>query len=198
MSPRRLIGRFLARRRFKGIAAMMSRNLRFGGHVAGAIDACRDGMVRGWVYDATRPAGPVALEVLIDGAVVATGRADQERPDLALLLGDDGRHGFAIETGALWLPATASRSVSVRLAEKPIYVIGPLEVPPDDRWLEPPEATAARMMSLPLHDLPRSSLSGVGRFADIPLPDALEERIFLARLDGALSAKTDAQSRHSS
>lgn len=179
MKLRRRIGQTLARFRFKGIPDIMSQSLRFGGHVAGVIDTCGDGVVTGWVYDATRPSAPIALEVLIDGRVVATGRADHGRPDLGLLLGDDGRHGFEIRTDALGFPARERRSLSVRLVEKPSYVIGPVEVPPDPRWVE----IAANR---PPDDLPPSSFAGVGRFTDRRLPDATEELIFVTRLEKEL------------
>lgn len=191
MSLRKRVGRLLARRRFRGSAVIAGHALKFGGHVAGVIDDCRDGRVRGWVYDASRPSKVVDLEVLLDGTVAAAGQATGYREDLAEILGDEGVHGFDIEVEDLLLPRRDRRLVTVRLAGKPDYVIGPFEVPPETVPAPGGLRAEAGMpaASVLLYELPQSSFAGIGRLTPVQWPDEVEETIFRTLLEEAIWRK---------
>ncbi|MHC2105720.1 Hint domain-containing protein [Methylobacterium sp. CM6246] len=68
------------------------------GDLRGSLDLCeiRNGDLRvaGWAQDATHPSGPVCLDVLLDGVVVAMTLAEIDRPDLGAAAIGEGRHGF--------------------------------------------------------------------------------------------------------
>lgn len=130
MKAIRLLRRRLARRAFGEHGEIAGHSLRFGGHVAGFIDRCEDGVVHGWIYDATRPTDLLDVELLVDGVVVGTGQASAHRQDLAQVLDDHGLHGFEIEARELRAPGRRPRSLIVRLKDKPRYRIGPLVLQP--------------------------------------------------------------------
>jgi hypothetical protein len=70
--------------------------------VFGAIDRIYDHRVTGWAWDRSTPGEAIEIEVMVDGAVVARGRADRLRDDLANSGVGDGRHAFDIRVeGAL-------------------------------------------------------------------------------------------------
>ena len=68
------------------------------GSLRGNLDLCefRNGDVRvaGWAQDTAYPTGPVCLDVVVDGTVVAMTLADLDRPDLGAAAIGQGRHGF--------------------------------------------------------------------------------------------------------
>ena len=64
--------------------------------VTGRIERVRDGVVSGWVRRPDQPGWRADVRVIVDGADVAAGRADLERPDLAAAGLGDGRCGFRV------------------------------------------------------------------------------------------------------
>ena len=64
--------------------------------VTGRIERVRDGVVSGWVRRPDEPGWRADVRVIVDGADVAAGRADLERPDLAAAGLGDGRCGFRV------------------------------------------------------------------------------------------------------
>lgn len=64
------------------------------GRLAGHIDQVSHSGVAGWACDENHRLAPIALEVLVDGAVVASLYADHGRADLVEAGWGDGRHGF--------------------------------------------------------------------------------------------------------
>ncbi len=84
--------------------------------VEGRVNAVRDGCVKGWAWRPERPAERLELEVLVDSAVVARGRAEQQRPALREAGVGDGAHGFLIDLpGELAVPGR--RSIDLRVAD---------------------------------------------------------------------------------
>jgi hypothetical protein len=65
--------------------------------LAGHIDAIADGKVYGWAWNREHPGERLTITVAIGDAVVATGLADQSRPDLAASGIGDGAHAFALD-----------------------------------------------------------------------------------------------------
>jgi len=63
--------------------------------VEGWVDGCDAGVVRGWAWDPAQPGRAVTVEVLADGAVVATALAQLDRPDLGAA-GKNAKCGFSI------------------------------------------------------------------------------------------------------
>ena len=66
------------------------------GELQANIEHCDHNGAVGWVLDTGRPTTPVRLEVVVGGAVVAHGRADLHRPDLAMAGLGNGRCSFVI------------------------------------------------------------------------------------------------------
>lgn len=66
----------------------------FPSSLLGRLDAVRDGTLHGWAIDGRAPGQPPVVAILIDGTRAATVDGGLLRPDLAPLLGSDGRHGF--------------------------------------------------------------------------------------------------------
>jgi len=65
--------------------------------VAGFVEAITADQVLGWAWDSGSPETRLAIELRLDGAVVAEGRADRPRSDLARHGIGDGAHAFAID-----------------------------------------------------------------------------------------------------
>ncbi|WP_161915419.1 hypothetical protein [Methylosinus sp. C49] len=104
--------------------------IRFGGSVAGAVDQCDEKRVRGWICDLKRLDISLDLEILLDGKVVMSTRADLYRDDVAALVSDNGRHGFDCKVDAFGVTASKVRLVSVRLTDRPNYLLGPFKLAP--------------------------------------------------------------------
>jgi hypothetical protein len=130
------LGRKIAVRTFrdKDIAA---HSLKFGGSVAGVVDEVTQKRVRGWICDAKREA-PVVLEILLDDEVVQQTKANLYRDDIAEKLGDNGLHGFDCEVAAFATPSAKTRSVRLRIADRPEYEFGPFDLEPNRSPLEVP------------------------------------------------------------
>jgi hypothetical protein len=61
----------------------------------GSLDLADERNVRGWVVDRSRPGEKVEVQLFIDGRFVASGFADEPRPDVrARGFAPDERHGF--------------------------------------------------------------------------------------------------------
>jgi len=72
----------------------------------GWIDVATCQEIAGWAWDPKTPSNPIQIEVhelLEDGTETSLTRmiADQPRGDLVTALGDDGRHGFSIQTSSI-------------------------------------------------------------------------------------------------
>lgn len=61
------------------------------------IEAVRDGVVHGWVYDPARLKRRVTVQLLLGGVPILERRADIYREDLKDAGIGDGRHGFALQ-----------------------------------------------------------------------------------------------------
>jgi hypothetical protein len=64
--------------------------------IEGFIDAIADGKVFGWAWDRQRPQERLEIEIKRDETVLARGRADRPRPDLAGGSMGDGTYAFEI------------------------------------------------------------------------------------------------------
>lgn len=62
--------------------------------VIGRVERVRDGVLTGWAGKSDDPVWRAGIHVIVDGAEVAAGRADLDRPELAAGGLGDGRHGF--------------------------------------------------------------------------------------------------------
>ena len=65
------------------------------GRLLGHLDEALPHIVRGWARDAANPDMPVAVEIVLDGAVIGRTLANRYRRDLAVAGYGNGRHGFA-------------------------------------------------------------------------------------------------------
>src|SRR5262249_17647344 len=74
------------------------------GSLSGKVEHIDSTVVRGWALNVTRANGPLCLDVLVGGVVVAQGLANQYRDDLAKAGIGSGYHGFAVELPAMLLP----------------------------------------------------------------------------------------------
>jgi hypothetical protein len=125
--PLRKLADVIAFRKFKE-ASIASHSLRFGGNVAGNVDRCDAQVVRGWVYDVTRPNKLLDVDILVNGKKVHGISANVYRSDIAALLEDHGVHGFECTFDALGVPSSGERLVTIRLADRPRYVLGSFEI----------------------------------------------------------------------
>jgi hypothetical protein len=97
--------------------AARAAHLRPGGAAApwgrrGKVELATRTLVSGWAYSGA-DAGPQALAILLDGAVIGQVVADRYRPDLEAAGIGDGRHGFsfALPKG---LPHDVGHRIEVR------------------------------------------------------------------------------------
>jgi hypothetical protein len=67
------------------------------GAVRAWLDRCDGTRVAGWAQDAEHPDGPVCLDIVVDGDVVAMTLADEYRADIAAAGVGDGFHGFDLD-----------------------------------------------------------------------------------------------------
>ncbi|NLH83768.1 MAG: hypothetical protein GX458_23405 [Phyllobacteriaceae bacterium] len=96
--------------------------------VAGNLDEHDHRHVRGWVYDSKRPNVPVSLDILVNGRLVGQVVADDYRDDLAKILRDDGRHGFACVLPTIGDSGSDVDRVVVRVSGRPRCVVGAFDV----------------------------------------------------------------------
>jgi alginate O-acetyltransferase complex protein AlgJ len=97
------------------LASRLSRDRVASVPVEGRVQAVIDGRVVGWGWRPERPGDRLELEVLVDDAVVARGRAELSRADLRRDGVGDGAHCFRIELPSE-LAVSGSRSIDVRVA----------------------------------------------------------------------------------
>ena len=69
--------------------------------------------VSGWVVDKADPCRPLGVELLIDGQVVGTARADEPRDSLLQAGFASSEHGFRVRLPA---PGDAGHAIEVRVA----------------------------------------------------------------------------------
>ena len=67
------------------------------GELLGHLDLCDGLRISGWAQDLAHPDGPVCLDIVVDGAVVAMACAETYRADLATAGIGDGCHAFDLE-----------------------------------------------------------------------------------------------------
>jgi hypothetical protein len=79
---------------------------------AGSLDVADCNVIRGWAADRNRLNTSMDVSIYDGSNRITTVRADQSRPDVGTLLGDNGLHGFNITTPDTL--RTGSHSVSVR------------------------------------------------------------------------------------
>lgn len=91
--------------------------------ITGAITGLYDGVLQGWVYDASRPDLSLVIEVCFDGVFGQLARADEfvmHAPEAAQM------HGFRVDLRSSWL-ADSSR-VSVRVANQGPWLSGSVDL----------------------------------------------------------------------
>jgi len=81
------------------------------GELLGHLDLCDGARIAGWAQDLAHPDGPVCLDIVVDGAVVAMACAEIYRADLEAAGIGDGCHAFDLK---LPLAHEAAHTVEVR------------------------------------------------------------------------------------
>ena len=94
------------------------------GELLGHLDLCDGARIAGWAQDLAHPDGPVCLDIVVDGAVVAMACAEIYRADLETAGIGDGHHAFDLE---LPLAPEAAHTVEVRRSADGA-VIGTLQI----------------------------------------------------------------------
>ena len=115
----------------------------------GSLERVIRGQLTGWVWDQSRADAHVAVELLLEGVVVAHTTADRQRPDLSRARIGQGDHGFAFDLtrlGRAWRPG--ARVEARCRAATGDWVVGSLELP------APPEAPALRRPAAPIAAAP--------------------------------------------
>lgn len=101
------------RRRLAVRAGLPVASARVFGTLLGHLDICDGVRVTGWAQDLAHPDGPVCLDVVVDGAVVALACAEIYRADLESAGIGDGCHAFDLELPQP-LTSDAAHTVEVR------------------------------------------------------------------------------------
>ena len=83
------------------------------GTLLGHLDLCDGSRITGWAQDLAHPDGPVCLDIVVDGAVVALAYAKTYRADLAAAGIGDGCHAFDLVLPQPLAPG-AAHTVEVR------------------------------------------------------------------------------------
>ncbi|MBK5012078.1 glycosyltransferase [Pseudomonas sp. S60] len=91
---------------------------------SGAILGLQGDVLHGWAMDNTQPEQRPVIEVFIDGASVALGRADQYEPNAPA---GDQYHGFAVQLRQRWLDD--ARLITVHIANQAFVLEGQLSLP---------------------------------------------------------------------
>jgi hypothetical protein len=147
----------------------------------GGVDRLdHDGLV-GWVVDAARPAEPVMLEILVDGAPVARLLANRRRPDLAAQGDGRGLHGFGLDWPAPLAPGVRHLVALRRLADGAALPGSPLLLEARPQPAEAGACLAAAVAQL--------------RGADSATLDAGIEAV-LRSIDRALAGRAATRPRH--
>lgn len=128
-------------------------------NVEGFVDYVACEQVAGWVWDASRPNDDLTVELLANGQVGATQRANQYRSDLEQAGKGNGVHGYtimvpnAIKTGAAVAITVRVRGSSYQLVNQTGTLTCPAATPttvPDS--LPPVESTSALQLLAPGYD----------------------------------------------
>jgi hypothetical protein len=69
-----------------------------GAGFVGSLDTANCNTISGWAADKSRLNQAINVSIFSGGNLIATVLANQSRPDVATLLGDNGLHGFSIST----------------------------------------------------------------------------------------------------
>ena len=77
----------------------------------GYLDIVNHYGIYGWAADRTRLNNPIEVTLCDEHKVIMTMLADRPRPDVGAALGDNGLHGFAIETPACFNDGTARKLI---------------------------------------------------------------------------------------
>ena len=101
------------RRRLARRAGLPVAPARVFGELLGHLDLCDGLRVSGWAQDLAHPDGPVCLDIVVDGAVVAMACAETYRADLETVGIGDGCHAFDLELPEP-LALEAAHTVEVR------------------------------------------------------------------------------------
>jgi len=116
--------------------------------IQGDLNVRRTGAIDGWCWDSDRPAARLTVELLVDGATVATVAADAARRDLQRRGIGDGRHAFNTSVDAARLSG-GERLVSARDGRSRVvfgqYFVGTPEPPPPDPSLDALEDELGRL-----------------------------------------------------
>ena len=83
------------------------------GELLGSLDLCDGNRITGWAQDLAHSDGPVCLDIVVDGAVVAMACAEIYRADLEAAGIGDGCHAFDLELPQA-LAAETAHTVEVR------------------------------------------------------------------------------------
>lgn len=150
--------------------------------LAGAVDGFAEGTVYGWAVDPNDPSAAPEVEIYVDEAVVARGRADIIRPDLVELGLATRAAGFAIDLDGL-IDLEAKPSISARIAGSGDTLAGcPLvaEISPEARrwarrWADAPDSVVESCISRLKQFPPASSISFIVplRRSEPHLPDLI-------------------------
>ena len=93
-----LVGKSIVEALFVSALAVTFIYYAFNPFFRGSVDNAENGVVVGWVVDASQPAARVEVQLYIDGHFAGRGRADQRRPDvLAAGRAADEFHGFNLK-----------------------------------------------------------------------------------------------------
>jgi hypothetical protein len=86
---------------FVAALAVYTHAVAFRPFYSGSLDYADGQSVRGWVVDRAEPGRAVEVQLYVDGRFVASGLADQPRPDVYEKgFARDERHGFVFNLGA--------------------------------------------------------------------------------------------------
>ena len=94
--------------------------------VAGYVDAVTADRALGWAWAPKQPGVRVEIELRFGEEVVAAGRADQLRPDLAASGIGDGQHAFEVPIPAAFRDRSSELHVVARASDgKPVMLSAP-------------------------------------------------------------------------
>ncbi len=113
----------------------------------GAVDRLSPSVISGWAWDKRHPDQPLEVEILVNGDLLATVRADQFRPDLVANGIGDGHKGFEHRIPAgLQLRPGATVACRVKGSDYNLKLISPAAAPAAAP--RPAPAPAARAATL--------------------------------------------------
>jgi cephalosporin hydroxylase len=98
--------------------------------VEGRVDRCSFALVAGWAWFPEQPSRAAVVEIVVDGAVVASGPAETHRIDLKLAGKRDGNCAFEISLEGV-IAADAKASATVRVVGGGDLEGSPFELDPD-------------------------------------------------------------------